>query len=152
MIYKITEKENKTASTGTPYIKAKLVSEEGETFLVNAFNGEFSGETWEGTLEKNGEYWNLPKIQRTKQNTFVKKDPLVVEAVRNENIVKNMDIKATRTEQGIAYNHAHNMAFEYIHKFLPFNNMSENDFLVELRKMTRILYKDWETWDGEAFH
>ena len=59
MIYKITNKQNKEWQ-GKPFVEAELIDEAEASFKVSAWAGEFAGDTWEGTLEKNDKgYWKL---------------------------------------------------------------------------------------------
>lgn len=100
MIYKITQKENKTASTGTAYVSAVLVDGSGTEYKVNAFNGEFAGDVYDGELEKNGQYWNLPKMQRTKPSTFQRTEKLMEkkeQAISNAQDKKEESIKIAST-------------------------------------------------------
>lgn len=64
MIYQISNKITKQDKNGKDYIRATLTSETGEIFNnIGAFRGEFIGDTYEGELERNGDFWNLkPKV------------------------------------------------------------------------------------------
>ncbi len=149
MQYRITQKENKTASTGTAYVSATLEDDQGIEYKVNAFNGEFAGDTYEGTLEQNGKFWNLPKLQRTKPNSYVKKDPLVLEEKRNENIKANMKDK----EASIAYFNSRNTALSFVEKYVSNPQISgAGEALEMVQKYTEIFYKDWEKWNDAPFH
>ncbi len=64
MIYQISNKRTFQDKNGKDYTRADITSETGEQFKdLNAFKGEFIGETFEGELEQNGKFWNLkPKV------------------------------------------------------------------------------------------
>lgn len=60
MIYQISNKITKQDKNGKDYIRATLTNEMGEVFNnIGAFRGEFVGDTYEGELERNGDFWNL---------------------------------------------------------------------------------------------
>lgn len=60
MKYFLSNKENKTSAKGTQYVSATLTDEQGTSYdKINAFRGEFNGTEVEGSLVKNGNFWNF---------------------------------------------------------------------------------------------
>lgn len=150
MIYTIHNKATKTWQD-KQFIEAILVSPDGTEHKVSAWNKEFDGkDTIDTELTKNEKgFWVLPKIQRTKPSSWVKKDPLFVEDKRNENIKQNMKDK----EESIAFFNARNTAILFVEKYVSNPGVSSpSEALEAVRRYTETFFKDWQHWSNEPFH
>jgi hypothetical protein len=145
MLYRISNKQTRTSrNTGKQYVSADLTDMNGQLYQgVSAFNGEFDNtDNWEGELVKNGQYWNMQRVQRTQPSTFQRKDPMAIEAVRNQHIKENMDEKS----KDIAWFNSRNTAIVFVEKFggIPFTNTEEA--LGQIRQYTDVFYQDFLDW------
>lgn len=102
MKYQVSNQTAKTSAKGTNYVQVTLQDEQGIIFdKINLFKGESTGKTEiEGTLVKNGEYWNFEAVTTYGANIPLRgqNQAVAVQKVRQEGIEASQD----RKEAGIA--------------------------------------------------
>lgn len=148
MIYQILNKRTFQDKNGKDYTRADLTSPSGEVFKdLNAFRGEFVGETFEGELEQNGKFWNLKPIVTYTANfpTGGAKGGMIAKAqeTKAQNIEHAQDRKEVAIANAGSITNATNLVVAMINAGIIPNVAGESqvqDAVVKYAKWYRTMY------------
>ena len=143
MIYKLTNKEQKTSAKGTVYTSATLTDEQGNVYnKINAFRGEFNGEEAKGTLVKNGEFWNFEAETTYTGHIPQSKPNYMAQNMRMK--AENIEEAQDRREKGVAHagsiTNATNLTIAMINAGIIPSTGSEQDVLDAVTKYAKWYY------------